>query len=106
MSSRTLPGRAGWLSSLRFWLARETPWPWLPWLNRRVRSSKEQIARALVGDYRPEHLFALQTAYDMYLAYEGKIRQCDDRLINELEKLPDKVDVKLKPLPPVDEKKQ
>src|SRR5712691_1262587 len=74
--------------------------------NRRVRSSKEQIARALVGDYRPEHLFALQTAYDMYLAYEGKIRQCDDRLINELEKLPDKVDVKLKPLPPVDEKKQ
>ena len=74
--------------------------------NRRVRSSREQIARALVGDYRPEHLFALQTAYDMYHAYQEKIQACDDRLVAELEKLPDKVDLKAKPLPPASEKKQ
>lgn len=72
--------------------------------NRRVRSTKEQIARALVGDYRPEHLFALQTAYDMYLAYELKIQACDERLIQELGQLPDKVDLKLKPLPPASKK--
>jgi hypothetical protein len=66
----------------------------------------ERIAQALVGDYRPEHLFALQTAYDMYLAYEAKIHQCDERLIQELENLPDKVDLKLKPLPPKAPKKQ
>jgi transposase len=74
--------------------------------NKRVRSSKEQIARALVGDYRPEHLFALQTAYDMYHAYQEKIQRCDDRLVQELEKLADKVDLKTKPLPPAAEKKQ
>jgi transposase len=74
--------------------------------NKRVKSSKERIAQALVGDYRLEHLFALQTAYDLYLAYEAKIRQCDERLIQELENLPDKVDLKSKPLPAPAEKKQ
>ena len=74
--------------------------------NRRVHSSRERIAQALVGDYRAEHLFALQTAYDLYLAYQKKITQCDDRLIQELDRLPDKVDLKLKPLAPAAEKKQ
>jgi transposase len=74
--------------------------------NKRVKSSKEEIAQALVGDYRAEHLFALQTAYDMYQAYESKIQQCDERLVSELANLPDKVDLKLKPLPPKAENKQ
>lgn len=74
--------------------------------NKRVKSSKEQIAQALVGDYRAEHLFALQIAYDMYRAYESKIQQCDERLIIELGSLPDKVDLKLKPLPPKAQNKQ
>lgn len=74
--------------------------------NKRVRSSKEQIARALVGDYRPEHLFALLTAYDLYLTYNGKIQQCDQRLVKELEALPNKADPKLKPLPPAAQNKQ
>jgi transposase len=75
-------------------------------VSKRVKSSKERVTQALVGDYRPEHLFALQTAYDMYLAYEAKIGQCDERLIQALENLPDKVDLKLKPLPAKAPKKQ
>jgi len=74
--------------------------------SKRVKSSKERIAQALVGDYRPEHLFGLQTAYDLYLAYQAKIDQCDHRLVEEASKLPDKVDLKSKPLPPADPKKQ
>jgi transposase len=74
--------------------------------NKKVHSSREQIARALVGDYRPEHLFALQTAYDLYLAYERKIQQCDERLTQELQALPNRVDLKLQPLPPKAPKKQ
>jgi transposase len=74
--------------------------------NKRVQSTKEQIARALVGDYRPEHLFALQTAYDMHQAYETKIRACDEQLSKELENLPDQVDLKLKPLPAAAKDKQ
>lgn len=73
--------------------------------NLRVKASKARIAQALVGDYRAEHLFALQTAYDMYLAYEAKIRDCDGRLIKELDNLPDKVDLQAKPLAPLAEGK-
>src|SRR5260221_2138042 len=68
--------------------------------NKRVKASQGQIARALVGDYRAEHLFALQTAYDLYLAMEAKIQQCDEQLIEQLGSLPDKVNLKEKPLPP------
>lgn len=65
----------------------------------RVRSSRSEIAKALIGDYRAEHLFVLKSAYELYQAYEGKIGACDDQLVEELGRLPDRVDVKVKPLP-------
>jgi transposase len=67
--------------------------------NHRVQSTREQIARALIGDYRPEHLFQLQTALELYQIYEAKIAACDQELTQALEQLPDRVDTKLKPLP-------
>jgi transposase len=42
-----------------------------------IRSSAQQIAEALEGDYCPEHLFALQTALELYDSYQLKIMQCD-----------------------------
>lgn len=74
--------------------------------HKRVKSSREQIAQALTGDYRPEHLFALQVAYELYLTYEQKIQQADDHLIQELEQLPDQVALKDKPLPAKAKNKQ
>ncbi len=68
--------------------------------NRRVRSTTDEIAKALVGDYRAEHLFQLQTAFELYHTYEAKIAACDQELARELAHLPDRVDEKLKPLPP------
>ena len=67
--------------------------------DRRVKSTPSQIAKALIGDYRAEHLFQLQTAFDLYHTYEAKIATCDEELARVLAKLPDRVDVKLKPLP-------
>ncbi len=34
--------------------------------NRRIHSSTEQIAKALTGDYRAEHLFVLQQELTLY----------------------------------------
>lgn len=65
----------------------------------RVKASQNQIAKALVGDYRAEHLFQLQSAFDLYHTYEAKIAACDQALARELEQLPDRVDPKVKPLP-------
>jgi transposase len=69
-------------------------------VNVRVRAKPEQIQKALVGDYRKEHLFVLAQAYSLHQTYEEKIRECDERIVEETGKLPDKVDPLLKPLPP------
>jgi transposase len=52
-----------------------------------VKAPTEQIAKALEGDYRPEHLFALQTAVDFYDAYQQKIRQCEAKIDQQLQQL-------------------
>jgi transposase len=66
----------------------------------RVKASRQKIAQALVGDYRREHLFALQTAFELYHTYETKIDACDAELARELAQLPDRLDPQTKPLPP------
>jgi transposase len=65
----------------------------------RVRASQETIQKALVGDYRPEHLFVLKSAFELYAAYETKMNECDEQIVLEVAKLPDQVDTKIKPLP-------
>lgn len=67
--------------------------------DRRVKAGLAQIARALVGDYRTEHLFVLKIAFDLYHTYEAKIEACDQELARELAQLPDRVDCQTKPLP-------
>lgn len=43
----------------------------------RVKSSAAEIAKALEGDYRPEHLFVLRQAVELYDIYHEKIASCD-----------------------------
>lgn len=74
--------------------------------DRRVKASPSQIAKALIGDYRAEHLFVLQIAFDLYHTYETKIAACDEALASELANLPDRVEVQAKPLPAKADKKK
>lgn len=68
--------------------------------NRRVRAPRSEIAKALLGDYRQEHLFQLKSAFELFHVYQAKIRECEDQMIAQLEKLPVRVDARAKPLPP------
>jgi len=68
--------------------------------HHRVQSSQPEIIKALAGDYRVEHLFVLRSALELYRTYEAKIAECDKELARQLEQLPDRVDIKAKPLPP------
>lgn len=43
----------------------------------RVQSSIHEIAQALQGDYRAEHLFALKQALELYEFYHHQIKACD-----------------------------
>lgn len=45
--------------------------------DARIRSDKSSIAKALTGDYREEHLFALKQEFELYNVYQEKIAECD-----------------------------
>jgi transposase len=44
------------------------------------RSSEDDIAKALTGNYRAEHVFALQQALVLYDTYTAQLTQCDRRI--------------------------
>jgi transposase len=68
-------------------------------VDRRVRASQGAIQKALVGDDRTEHLFVLQSAFELYHTHEGKMNACDEQIVRELATLPDAVGVTAQPLP-------
>jgi transposase len=65
----------------------------------RIKSSVEQIAKALEGDYRQEHLFALKQAVELYDVYHQKIETCNHEIEQYLTQLDSKADLKTNPLP-------
>ena len=56
------------------------------------------ILKPLVGDYRPEYLFVLQQAFDLYHTYEEKIQACDQEPVRSVSDLPDRVDLSRQPI--------
>jgi transposase len=55
--------------------------------DHRVKSSLAQIEAALVGDYRPEHLFVLNQNLQAYRFYQARIEECDREITTLLEQL-------------------
>ena len=49
-----------------------------------------EIARALEGTWRQEHLFELQQAYDLFQAYQEKVSECARRIAAELQTFPNR----------------
>jgi transposase len=52
--------------------------------------TEQEYAKALVGTWRPEHLFALKQAHDLYRFHHKQITQCDAQIQTELGRLPDR----------------
>lgn len=71
----------------------------------RCHSSQDEIAKALQGNYRPEHLFALQQALDLYDYYSQKIAECDQQIETKFATFKPRVDVDQQPLPPPKKKR-
>lgn len=66
--------------------------------NSRVRASRDSIQGALRGDYRPEHLYVLRQAYELYHTFEEKITACDQQIVQTVAQLSDRVNPAHKPL--------
>lgn len=58
----------------------------------RCRNSQATIARSLKGNYRPEHLFSLRQAVELYDVYQTKIADCDRQILNQITSFDDSPD--------------
>jgi transposase len=68
--------------------------------DRRIKASSETIAKALVGDYRSEHLFTLRQSLAAYRHYQQLIGACDAEVRTHLGTFASQIDPAVSPLPP------
>jgi transposase len=66
------------------------PWNLAALRNVQCHNDHDTIARALEGTWRPEHLFALRQAYDLYRFHHQQIAECEYMIQEELAKLPNR----------------
>lgn len=45
-----------------------------------VKKSEAEIAQALTGTYREEHMFALRQAYEGFQFFQGQLKRCDEQI--------------------------
>ena len=53
----------------------------------RCKASKSTICKALTGNYREEHVFALRQSLDLYEFHQAKMAKCDERIEAVLHRL-------------------
>jgi transposase len=58
--------------------------------NRLCAKSEPEIALALAGNWRSEHLFELKQAYELFQYYQQKLHECDQQIAQQLQALPDR----------------
>jgi transposase len=68
--------------------------------DHRIKSSANEIARSLEGDYREEHLFALRQSLELYRFYHKLLDECDQKIQSHMQQFEPKVEIKEKPLAP------
>jgi len=68
--------------------------------HHRSRRTEAEIAQALQGDYRPEHVFVLQQELELYDIYQAQIAACDQQIEQCLTQFDAKVDLSEQPLSP------
>ena len=72
--------------------------------DKRCKHSSDEIAKALTGHYRAEHLFALQQALSLYDAYTAQLAECDAEIERQFSALKPTHDDELPPLDPSDKR--
>jgi transposase len=66
----------------------------------RVKASKEEIAKSLEGNWRPELLFILRQQMQTYGAYQKRILECDEAIEAHLKTMEDKAEPGSQPQTP------
>jgi len=66
------------------------PWRLAALRDGQCKNDASTIAKALQGDWREEHLFALQQAVELVDAYQAKMTACDERILAHLNTFDDR----------------
>jgi hypothetical protein len=66
----------------------------------RTKNDEATIARALQGNYEPQHLFALKQAVELWDFYQHERSACDQEIVQCLQRLHSAMDVDSHPIPP------
>jgi hypothetical protein len=66
----------------------------------RCKASIETICEALVGNYRPEHVFALTQSLELYDFYQRQVASCDTAIEGVMTALRARTEPPEQPLPP------
>ena len=72
----------------------------------RIQASREEIAKSLEGNWRPELLFVLKQEVEMYDIYQQRIGECDRELKAHLKRFADNVHRKPAEAGPVSEEQK
>ena len=65
----------------------------------RCHASTETVRAALVGNYQPEHVFALTQALALYEFYQARVQECDAEIERALAVLNAERETSASPLP-------
>jgi len=68
--------------------------------NDRIKADNATIIKALEGDYRPEHLFALKQSLQVYRHYRQMMAECDQEIESHLNSFDSRIDLEKNPPPP------
>jgi transposase len=63
----------------------------------KCKNSAPSIAKALTGNYRDEHVFALRQAVELFDVYQSKLTDCDARIADTLNAFETKTDLPQSP---------
>src|SRR4029453_16845598 len=66
----------------------------------RTKNEEQTIAKALEGDYRPEHLFALKQAVELFDFHQKLVSDCDAQIAAYLQTMESKLDLDAAPIKP------
>src|SRR5262249_52390744 len=65
-----------------------------------IKADRETVRKSLQGNWRPEHLFALNQSRALYRIYQQQLVNCDLEIERMLGDFEPRVDPTQKPLPP------
>jgi len=63
--------------------------------NWRVKKSKEEIAKALTGNWRDEYVFELKQSYEIYMNFQDRIAETDEKMEELLIKQTQNIDFEI-----------